>query len=702
MADPNDASVETLNADGDGDVAMSDVVEKPHVLAPVIPLHPDDIETEGEEVGEGEGEDQEAEEGGGEEGDEEAAAAKAAEVEAVKKTARHLPNPYFGKEPSDEAEMGPSEEITRFAREKLVELAKKVKEEFDALDHSAPADVYHGHAGIALLFLKIFIVDPGFTVNGTSALSIAKEYIQSALQAAHAKVTEEEKDGVKNYKCGFIGSRAGVYAIAAAVYHQLGSKEESATAVKHLADMKKSCLNPVASCELFYGKPGYLYALLFVRRALGDELAEFLGASASLVEAVTDAVLADGRQGAKRTFSPRFERDRQHRRQRIGSPLAWSWHMECYVGAAHGTAGSLASLLMVPKVAAEMGVKSEDEIKAEEEAAAKAKAEEEAAAKAKEEEEAAAKAKAEAEAEAAADAAVKTGKTEAAGAEKTDDMKTDEGKKEGKDGVKEGDQANKEANGGDRKDDRGNRGDRNDRRDRRGDRGDRRDKRPRLDDVRGDYSEVLPPPKTLKEEIKRSVSFILKKQVHNGNYAVRVNENLSVSPQLYEGDELVQFCHGSPGIVFFLIKAYEAFHDEEYLKRAEAAAESVWERGVLRKGVGLCHGVSGNAFVFLALYRHTHKPRDFWRAHRFLDLALRFEELEPTVATSPKKEPAGPPGMPESVKKATQAGAKPRGLLEGLAGVALLAAEIGYWGWEKEGYSSGWVGTGGFPCFTDL
>lgn len=73
---------------------------------------------------------------------------------------------------------------------------------------------------------------------------------------------------------------------------------------------------------------------------------------------------------------------------------------------------------------------------------------------------------------------------------------------------------------------------------------------------------------------------------------------------------LVQWCHGAPGALPVLIHAasnrtisYEA------RRRLEDSilqlGETVWEYGLLRKGVGLCHGVSGNGFALLSIYRHV-------------------------------------------------------------------------------------------------
>lgn len=68
-------------------------------------------------------------------------------------------------------------------------------------------------------------------------------------------------------------------------------------------------------------------------------------------------------------------------------------------------------------------------------------------------------------------------------------------------------------------------------------------------------------------------------------------------------DELVHWCHGGSGHILLLVKAYEVFGREEYILHAETIAQYVvWPRGLLRKGVGLCHGISGNAYALLAVH----------------------------------------------------------------------------------------------------
>jgi hypothetical protein len=58
-------------------------------------------------------------------------------------------------------------------------------------------------------------------------------------------------------------------------------------------------------------------------------------------------------------------------------------------------------------------------------------------------------------------------------------------------------------------------------------------------------------------------------------------------------DKLVHWCHGAPGLVPMLCVAAAVYSDrrEEYLNAARAAGELIHERGLLKKGVGICHGI---------------------------------------------------------------------------------------------------------------
>ncbi|KAL8492011.1 hypothetical protein ACS0TY_023567 [Phlomoides rotata] len=58
------------------------------------------------------------------------------------------------------------------------------------------------------------------------------------------------------------------------------------------------------------------------------------------------------------------------------------------------------------------------------------------------------------------------------------------------------------------------------------------------------------------------------------------------------------------------------FGDREFIQAAMEAAEVVWNRGLLKR-VGICHGISGNAYVFLSLYRLTGINEYLYRAKAF-------------------------------------------------------------------------------------
>ena len=76
---------------------------------------------------------------------------------------------------------------------------------------------------------------------------------------------------------------------------------------------------------------------------------------------------------------------------------------------------------------------------------------------------------------------------------------------------------------------------------------------------------------------------------------------------------LVQWCHGSPGIVTSLAHLPDPRLDD----LLTAAGELTWIAGPLNKGPGLCHGTAGNGFTFLKLFKRTGDLRWLDRATAF-------------------------------------------------------------------------------------
>ena len=108
----------------------------------------------------------------------------------------------------------------------------------------------------------------------------------------------------------------------------------------------------------------------------------------------------------------------------------------------------------------------------------------------------------------------------------------------------------------------------------------------------------------------------------SGNLAPSLKSNLPASPPK-KYDKHIQFCSGAPGYVLLLLQMYRRSSDDNdrllskingisrqhFLYKARGVAESViLPRGLLTKGVGLCHGISGNGLVLLSVYHAIQMP----------------------------------------------------------------------------------------------
>ena len=60
-----------------------------------------------------------------------------------------------------------------------------------------------------------------------------------------------------------------------------------------------------------------------------------------------------------------------------------------------------------------------------------------------------------------------------------------------------------------------------------------------------------------------------------------------------DSSRLVHWCHGAPGVIHLFLKAFWTFGEMPYLDAARKCAEAIWQRGLLKKGYGLCHGIAG-------------------------------------------------------------------------------------------------------------
>jgi hypothetical protein len=71
-----------------------------------------------------------------------------------------------------------------------------------------------------------------------------------------------------------------------------------------------------------------------------------------------------------------------------------------------------------------------------------------------------------------------------------------------------------------------------------------------------------------------------------------------------------------------MAKAYIYWGEEKYLKSCLKSANLVWNYGLLKKGPGLCHGIAGNGYVHLLMYRLTSDKKYLYRASKFAEFLL--------------------------------------------------------------------------------
>lgn len=105
------------------------------------------------------------------------------------------------------------------------------------------------------------------------------------------------------------------------------------------------------------------------------------------------------------------------------------------------------------------------------------------------------------------------------------------------------------------------------------------------------------------EAIGRTITGLCKVCIsHNGHLPTSIPPRQSSRPS-----PLVQICHGAPALLLLLatakrIPGLDEFHTPEWDDAVRLGSERIWEEGVLSKGGGICHGITGNAWPWLMLY----------------------------------------------------------------------------------------------------
>lgn len=135
-------------------------------------------------------------------------------------------------------------------------------------------------------------------------------------------------------------------------------------------------------------------------------------------------------------------------------------------------------------------------------------------------------------------------------------------------------------------------------------------------------------------DVKSTIDAILKLQDEEGNFPSKFDK-----PEAH----LVHWCHGAPGVFYLMAKSYKVFGSQKYLESCLKCGDLIWKVGLLKKGPGICHGIAGNGYVHLLLYRLTEDPKHLYRAMKFAEF------LESEVFIKESRKPDRPFSLFEGV-----------------------------------------------------
>lgn len=119
--------------------------------------------------------------------------------------------------------------------------------------------------------------------------------------------------------------------------------------------------------------------------------------------------------------------------------------------------------------------------------------------------------------------------------------------------------------------------------------------------------------------VKPTLEWLINTKFQSGNFPSSIGSMT---------DRLIQWCHGAPGFTHLLSLASQVYKNPRYRELALECGDAVWERGLLKKGYSICHGVSGNAYTFLHLYQMTKDIKHLYRAASFVDWCTRYPANE--------------------------------------------------------------------------
>jgi hypothetical protein len=162
-----------------------------------------------------------------------------------------------------------------------------------------------------------------------------------------------------------------------------------------------------------------------------------------------------------------------------------------------------------------------------------------------------------------------------------------------------------------------------------------------------EYFELLTEPD--QRSVRAALAAVVDAQLPSGNIPACIGDSTA---------ETCHWCHGGPGLPALALAAARVQTCADEADRLSAAASRcgvlIWERGLLRKGSGLCHGVAGNGYAFVTLWRLTGDETHLCRAMGFASMLYNSDLLAAAADYhDPQRAVVGVPDSPCSLMEGT-------------------------------------------------
>jgi len=162
---------------------------------------------------------------------------------------------------SHESDSKYSNTYHEFWKDKVNSLMQRVRRNASS---SSKNTLYTGSTGIAYMFYHLAISN-GFKNDPSTYLNKAIKVLKLKQNSFNRKKSNQ-----------FISGDAGVNAVSAAIYHQIGDEKTAEMYLKYFEDGVTSCkpidcLKP-GDDELFVGRAGYLYGVLWLEKVFGRKI----------------------------------------------------------------------------------------------------------------------------------------------------------------------------------------------------------------------------------------------------------------------------------------------------------------------------------------------------------------------------------------------------------------------------------------------